>query len=942
MPRGFHRRDSITGIFWPELPEARARHALRQAIHEFRRALGGDAFVSRGEGEIAIAPNAIWCDAIAFEEALAAGDSAYALSLYRADLLHGLNVSTGSSSLEQWLDAERARLKASASGAAWSLVSDNERRGEAAQARDWAKRAAAFSPDDEDSQRRLIASLDRLGDRSGALRAYEYLTRRLATEFDAEPAAETKALIAAIRARETASPVRKRGDHETAQKTDSQRETSTPSPAPVSAAPQSGSTRRRAMAAFAGVLLLGAIAYAWSRDREARAAAIAPTIAVGPIIESGATGKDSLLDAATLREILATDLSRISGLRVVSQARMYDLLAQAGKRDESRGTLSEVARLAGASEMLEGVLYRRGGSKRDLRLDLRSVDIRSGVVKRAYSATGEDVFSLVDRVTLDFASSLGLEQPDEKMAGVTSASLVARRFYEQGLRLFYQGDRNGSARLFMSALQEDSTFGMAAYYATLTTDEPELRRAISLLARASRNADRYPLRERLVIRQAWAQTANDPSALPLAESLFVSFPEEPDGARALGLERAWAGDFLGSVRPLERSIALDSMEFQQVGRTSLCHACESFRYVIGAYGSADSLAAAERTAHRWMRLQPRSALPLMALAEIYGSQGKRTEALRAADSAARISPEVGRGSWLDVRVALRDGDFSDVKRILDAQSSDVDPESRKDALWWRIILLRNEGMLASADSTALSWCRIAAHDKPPANAIASCTLARGPVLFESRNYRSVAQQYEKIAGTLVSSWPNDPAADAKSIIARNRSWMLTHAANAYAYGGDTSNLKRLIDSVEAWGRLSAYGRDRRLHFHLRGLLASARGRHEEAISLYRKAVYSLPDGYTRTNFELGRELIAAGRPAEAISVLRPALNGPIQANNLYLTLTEIHEQLAIAFDRASQRDSAASHYRWVAAAWRNGDEPFRTRSRTASERSRVTKASSGL
>jgi DNA-binding SARP family transcriptional activator/predicted Zn-dependent protease len=936
-PRGFHRRDAITAVLWPELPEPRARHALRQAIHGFRRTLGGEFFVGRGEGEIAVARDSIWCDVIAFEEALARGDPASALSLYHADLLQGLNVSTGSSSLERWLDSERARIRSAASRAAWVLVSQHESRGEAAQARDWARRATAFSPDDEDSQRRFIAALDRLGDRSGALRAYDDLARTLAIEFDTEPSAETKALIASIRARDTIHPAQSSDDRRS--------QKSVPLEAPPSSPPiaqidhRSSSISRPVIAAIAAIILLGAIGYEWNRRSDATAAPVVPTIAVGPIIESGATGSDSLLDAGTLREILATDLSRIVGLRVVSQARMYDLLAQTGKRDESRGTLSEVARRAGATELLEGVLYRRASNTTDLRLDLRSVDIATGVVKRAYSATGSDVFSLVDRVTLDLASSLGLEQPDQKMAGVTSASIVARRFYEQGLKLFYQGDKKNSARLFMSALQEDSTFGMAAYYATQTTDGDDLRKAISLLAQASRNADRYPLRERLVIRQAWAQTANDPSALPLAESLFVSFPQEPDGARALGLERAWAGDFLGAVRPLERSIALDTMEFQ-AGRASLCHACESFGIVIGAYGAADSLDAAERTARRWRRLQPRSALPLMALAEIYGSLGKRAEALAAEDSAARISPDVARGSSLDVRVALRDGDFPEAKRLLDARSSDVDPESRRDALWWRIILLRNQGMLVSADSAALSWCRLATRDNAPEAAIASCTLARGPVMFERGDYRSTAHHYEKIAGTLVSGWPNDPVANVKSIMARNRSWMWTHAANAYAYAGDTSNLKRLADSVESWGRFSGYGRDQRLHFHLRGLLASARGKHQEAVSLYRKSLYSLPDGYTRTNLELGRELTAMGRPAEAVSVLSPALRGPIQANSLYVTLTEIHEQLAIAFERAAQRDSAAFHYRWVAAAWRNADQPLRARGLAALLRSRQVAARS--
>src|SRR2546422_4299116 len=47
---------------------------------------------------------------------------------------------------------------------------------------------------------------DRQGDRAGALEAYAAFARRIAAEYDAEPAAETKALLAAVRARVQAAP----------------------------------------------------------------------------------------------------------------------------------------------------------------------------------------------------------------------------------------------------------------------------------------------------------------------------------------------------------------------------------------------------------------------------------------------------------------------------------------------------------------------------------------------------------------------------------------------------------------------------------------------------------------------------------------------------------------------------------------------------------------
>ena len=69
----------------------------------------------------------------------------------------------------------------------------------------WARRALRLAPHDEGQLRRLLTLLDRLGDRAGVLQAYDEFTRRLPAEFEAQPAAETQALVAAVRARVTAA-----------------------------------------------------------------------------------------------------------------------------------------------------------------------------------------------------------------------------------------------------------------------------------------------------------------------------------------------------------------------------------------------------------------------------------------------------------------------------------------------------------------------------------------------------------------------------------------------------------------------------------------------------------------------------------------------------------------------------------------------------------------
>ena len=106
---------------------------------------------------------------------------------------------------------------------------------------------------------------------------------------------------------------------------------------------------------------------------------------------------------------------------------------------------------------------------------------------------------------------------------------------------------------------------------------------------------------------------------------------------------------------------------------------------------------------------------------------------------------------------------------------------------------------------------------------------------------------------------------------------------------------------------------------------AAEGRHEDAVAEYRLAISSPTLGFTRINYELGRSLMQVGRPREAIDAVQPALRGEIDASNLYVTRTDLHELLAQAFDAAGMRDSAAVHYRAVTRAWVRADPAFHPR-----------------
>jgi DNA-binding SARP family transcriptional activator len=205
-PRGFRRRDSLTALFWPDLDQHRARAALRQALHVLRLAVGNQILLSRGQDDISVEPSALWCDAVAFEEAFDGGDPQAALLLYRGDLLDGFFVGGESAELEHWLDEERGRLRRRAARAACDAAATVAGEGDLVRAIAFAWRATELEPASESELRQLLALLDRMGDRSAALALYQGFARRLALDLDTVPAPETLQLMDRIRGRAYSEP----------------------------------------------------------------------------------------------------------------------------------------------------------------------------------------------------------------------------------------------------------------------------------------------------------------------------------------------------------------------------------------------------------------------------------------------------------------------------------------------------------------------------------------------------------------------------------------------------------------------------------------------------------------------------------------------------------------------------------------------------------------
>lgn len=196
---GFQRRERLAGLFWPEQSEDRARSSLRSALRSLRTMLGEEALLKRGDSDVGVNPALVSCDAFEFEDAIARGEYALALELYRGSLLEGMFPE--GVALQHWLYEQREAYRTAAADAAWTLAERYESEaGDLTSAARWARRAAKLAGTDERRVRRVMGLLARAGDAAGAAAVYKDFARFIKQELDIDPSRETVELDAAIRA----------------------------------------------------------------------------------------------------------------------------------------------------------------------------------------------------------------------------------------------------------------------------------------------------------------------------------------------------------------------------------------------------------------------------------------------------------------------------------------------------------------------------------------------------------------------------------------------------------------------------------------------------------------------------------------------------------------------------------------------------------------------
>jgi tetratricopeptide (TPR) repeat protein len=347
-------------------------------------------------------------------------------------------------------------------------------------------------------------------------------------------------------------------------------------------------------------------------------------------------------DKARLGEIvtnlLITGLSESQYMNVVSSQGLYDILKLLGKEGVKvidKSVASEVARKAGARWMLLGSILQ---VEPQVILTSQLVEVKTSKVVAAQRITGEpteQIFSIVDKLTLKVKKDLSLPAQAEKeetpkVADVTTHSQEAYRYYLDGidyLNKFYLKEAENSYR---KALELDSTFAMAYHRLALTKNyEGDKSAAKEFTAKAMKYSDKITQKEKLQIKILEAYiSGNYPQAIKELQEIAERYPDEKEVFFTLG------GIYYNNLHQVEEAVHYLSKAIQIDPLYKM-----AYNVLAYAYDQMGDFDKSIWAINKYIELAPDEPNPYDSRAELYARNGRLDQAIESYKKALEIKPD---------------------------------------------------------------------------------------------------------------------------------------------------------------------------------------------------------------------------------------------------------------------------------------------------------------
>lgn len=616
-----------------------------------------------------------------------------------------------------------------------------------------------------------------------------------------------------------------------------------------------------------------------------------------PLIVADFEGPDTELARAATAAI-RIDLGQSQVVRLVEPTEVAQVLRRMDRPSDAVLDLelaSEVAEREGIPVVLAGEVTRVGDG---LLVSARVIEVASGAVlvaDRRSAADESEILEAIDGLSERLRERLGESiralKREEPLARVTTASLEALRRYSSAIRTFdFEGDEERAISLLEEAVAIDTAFAMAwrKLGTILNNNFVERDRAVEALGQAFRHRDRLTGVERYQVEGIYyySMGPDAPRAIRAYENLLEVDPVNSYALNNLGVIYGYLREHARSQEYYDRAIAVDSS--RSVAYTNSAQQ----RY---ARGDVDGAREILDVFQERFPDHPDNWIFPGAIHSALGEYEEAAARLRQLLELQGASPAIAgqSRSWLAGYAAIQ-GKVAEAREIMRSALSDLERAGSAERY-----------LTEAAD---LAWME-------------GATLGREVGLATLR----VARELQRLEEIPPLSRP------------------YAYLAMVHAELGDLAEASRLLDEFDRLVEPRLRGQVSIVQYHhARALLASAEGRHDEAVAAARRADV----GYCTAcgAHAVARAFDAAGRPDSAIAAYERYLDAPwlFRAEALdRFVLARILQRLGALYETEGDLEGASRAYTRFVELWESADPELQPRVEAARSRLREIERASG-
>jgi len=602
--------------------------------------------------------------------------------------------------------------------------------------------------------------------------------------------------------------------------------------------------------------------------------------------------------------LLITDLSESQYVNVVSSQRLYDILKLLGREGEKlidRSVATEVATKAGAKWMLLGSILQ---VEPEIILTSQLVDVTSGKVaasQRIHGETGERIFSMVDKLTVEIKSDLKLpaaaqSEPDRAVADVTTHSPEAYRYYLEGVDYGFKFYWAEAEKSLEKALELDSTLVMAYYRLAGLKASEEAKR---LLTKAMKYLDKASEKEKHYIKGLYAFRSRDYlQAIDECQKVIERYPDEKEAFWTMGQIYQFGLNNLDKAIYYHKKV----IEIDPLYKT----AYNSLAY---AYDDIGDFEKSIWAINKYISIAPDEANPYDSRGELYAFNGKIEQAIESFKKAEEIKPGFSLADLGHMYLLKRE--YAKAESCYKELSSSSEKGTRSQGRTYLALIPLYQGKLEEALKVLNDGIAADRMEQTERQDNVNKHFLKARIYEEKKNLEMALKEAELCTEIHKKAYP-EAAVNMRDYYA----YILAESGkNAKA----EEVVRALKKNIEEKNPALMYS-----YWLALGTIEQAKGNTNTAVTYNEKAAEEAPSPLFHVRFFLASAYLESGRLGEAVSELEKVLSRYDELRAFFaIWAVKAHYLLALAYEKSGWNKKAIEKYEEFLEIWKDADPEIR-------------------